>query len=220
MKIYCIASVPTPLQPCQDQQRILHFHSYRFVHEARDFTRPDLGPILAPPHLKKMVYINHDFLDLHFGKHWCISMKICLQMWMKTSFHSPFYANFHEFYEGQFKKQICYTYILLISHMVFNLFKMVTSSFRLHPIFPILMVQMLFSPNSTCPWPRLQKERKITGGHFIFCFPQSNKIVFQSLKVFKMSKELWTILRSNILFVLTFISDVFNVRMQNLWEEI
>ena len=34
---------------------------------------------------------------------------------MKTCFHSHFYANFHEFYEGQSKQQICYNFILLIS---------------------------------------------------------------------------------------------------------
>ena len=36
-------------------------------------------------------------------------------------------------------------------------------SFRLHQVFPILMVQMHFFPNSTGPWPRLQKGRKIPG---------------------------------------------------------
>ena len=29
-------------------------------------------------------------------------------------FHSHFYANFQEFYEGQLKQQICYSFILLI----------------------------------------------------------------------------------------------------------
>ena len=37
-----------------------------------------------------------------------------------------------------------------------------SSSFRLHHIFPILMVKMLFfPPNSTGPWPRLHKGKKI-----------------------------------------------------------
>ena len=32
----------------------------------------------------------------------------------ESMFHSHFYANFHEFYEGQFKQKIYYRFILLI----------------------------------------------------------------------------------------------------------
>ena len=39
--------------------------------------------------------------------------------------------------------------------------KLRSSSFRLHQAFSTLMVQMLFFPNSTNPWPQLQKGRKI-----------------------------------------------------------
>ena len=47
------------------------------------------------------------------------------------------------FYEGQLKQQ------------------MLSSSFQMHKIFPILMIQMLFPPYSTGPWSQLQKGRKI-----------------------------------------------------------
>ena len=40
--------------------------------------------------------------------------------------------------------------------------KLKCSSFRLHQVFPTLMVQMLFFPNSTGHWSRLQKGRKIS----------------------------------------------------------
>ena len=68
---------------------------------------------------------------------------------------------FISFNEGQLKQQICYIFSLLISHMVFNPLKWQSSNIRLYQIFPILMVQMLFPPNSTGPWPQLQKGRKI-----------------------------------------------------------
>ena len=63
--------------------------------------------------------------------------------------HSHFYAIFHEFYEEQLKQQICYSFILLISHIVLIHLEWRSSSFRLHQIFPSLMVQMQFPPNST-----------------------------------------------------------------------
>ena len=43
---------------------------------------------------------------------------------------------------------------------LFNL-KWWFSSFRMHQVFPNLLVQMLFFLNSIGPWPRLQKGRKI-----------------------------------------------------------
>ena len=62
---------------------------------------------------------------------------------------------FLSFYEGQLKQQICYSFILLISHMAFNPFKMVASNF------PKFDGPNASSPNSTGPWPQLQKGWKI-----------------------------------------------------------
>ena len=68
---------------------------------------------------------------------------------MKTCFHSHFYANFQEFYEGQLKQQICNSFLLLILIYL----KLQSSSFRLYQFFPILMVQMLFSQIQQAPGP-------------------------------------------------------------------
>ena len=69
---------------------------------------------------------------------------------------------FMSYYNGQLKQQICYSFTLLFNtNMVLINLKWQSSSFRLHQVFPILMVQMLFSINSTGPWPRLQKGREI-----------------------------------------------------------
>ena len=64
---------------------------------------------------------------------------------MKTCFHPHFHAIFRSLYDGQLKQQTCYSFTLLISLMVLIQFKWQSSSFRLHQIFSILMVQMLFS---------------------------------------------------------------------------
>ena len=113
-----------------------------------------------------MGYIIPNFLVLHFGESFMKirtkyqsyrCMKICIRMWMKTCFHSHFYTNFQSFYDGQLKQQTCYSLIWCFIHL-----KWQASSFRLHQNFPILMVQILFSPNSTGPWPRPQKGREIT----------------------------------------------------------
>ena len=81
-------------------------------------------PIKNEQKLPKMAYIIPNFLVLNFGENFIkIQTKIaklqihenCIKMWMKTCFHSHFYANFHEFYERQSKQHICYSFILLIS---------------------------------------------------------------------------------------------------------
>ena len=59
------------------------------------------------------------------------------------------------------KQQICYSFTLLIPYMFLTHLKWQSDSFRLHQVFQILMVQMLFPPNSTGHWPWLQKGRKI-----------------------------------------------------------
>ena len=48
------------------------------------------------------------------------------------------------FYDQVLKQQICYSFTLLISIWILFHLKWWCSSFRLHQIFPILMVQMLF----------------------------------------------------------------------------
>ena len=74
-----------------------------------------------------------------------------------------------QIYDEQLKQQIFYSFTLLISYMVFNPFKMWSSSLRLHQVFPIFMVQMLFIINSTGPWPHLQKVRKIPDKGYLDC---------------------------------------------------
>ena len=95
----------------------------------RDFPKPDLSPILAPSQFKneqklpKMVYIIPNFLVLHFGESF---MKIRTKI-AKLQIHENLHKNvnekmfsftslckFYEFYEGQLKQQIFYSFILLI----------------------------------------------------------------------------------------------------------
>ena len=80
--------------------------------------------------LPKMVYLIPNFLVLHFGENFMkIRTKIPnLQMQEnlhknlnETCFHSHFYANFREFSDVQLKQQICYSFTLLISYMVFKM---------------------------------------------------------------------------------------------------
>ena len=66
------------------------------------------------------------------------------------------------FYGGQLKQQICYSFTLLISYMVFNPLKMAVQFFWALSSFPNFDGPNAFSRNSTGPWPRLQKGRKIT----------------------------------------------------------
>ena len=126
-----------------------------------DFPRPDLGPNISPfpiknePKIHKMVDIFPNFLVLHFGESF---MKIRTKI-AKLQMHENLHKNVNEnvfsftffmkffmsFYKVQFKQQICYSFILLIFYMVFIIhFEWRPSSFRLHKVFPILMVQMLF----------------------------------------------------------------------------
>ena len=122
-----------------------------------------LGRILSPSQFKneqklpKMVYIILIFLVLHFGEHFMkIRTKIPkLQIYV---FIHIFMQFFMSFYGGQLKQQTCYSFTLPISYMFLKCW---SSSFRLHQVFQILMVQMFFFPNSKGPWPRLQKGRKI-----------------------------------------------------------
>ena len=70
----------------------------------RDLSRPSQSKIEQK--LPKMAYIVPNFFVLQIGENFpknpnkhssyrCV--KICIKMWMKTCFHSQFYANFHEF---------------------------------------------------------------------------------------------------------------------------
>ena len=67
---------------------------------------------------------------------------------------------FMSFYDEKLKLQICYSFTLLIPKMFFIHLKWRSGCFRPHQVLQILMVQVFF-PNSTGPWPRLQKGRKI-----------------------------------------------------------
>ena len=74
------------------------------------------------------------------------------KMWMKTCFHSHFYAFFHVLLWWAIKAALhCWFLICFLIHL----------KWRSNSSFPNLMVLMLFFPNSTGPWPRLQKGRKI-----------------------------------------------------------
>ena len=66
---------------------------------------------------------------------------------------------FMSFYGGQLKQHICYSFILLISYIVFNPFEMaVQFCYRLHQIFP-----NFYGPNAFFPHfqqaPALTSER-------------------------------------------------------------
>ena len=64
---------------------------------------------------------------------------------------------FMSFYDGKLKQQICYSFSLLISSMLFN---WQSSYFRLQQIFPILMIQMLFPQIQQAPGPDFRKVGK------------------------------------------------------------
>ena len=77
--------------------------------------------------------------------------------WKQVFIHI-FMQFFMSFYEGQFKQQLCYSFILLISHMVFNpLENGVPVLLDCIKIFPSLMVQMLFSQSQQAPVPNFRK---------------------------------------------------------------
>ena len=70
------------------------------------------------------------------------------------------------FHGGQLKQQIYYSFTLLISYMHFNPFKLADHLFKTASNFPNFDDPNAFFPNSTGPWPRLQKGRKIPGIYF------------------------------------------------------
>ena len=74
-------------------------------------------------------------------------------------FSFTFLCNFFLiFYGGQLKQQICYSFTLIISYMVFNSGPVL--------VFPIWWSKCFISSNSTGPWPRLQRGRNIPGMRF------------------------------------------------------
>ena len=89
------------------------------------------GRISAPSQFKhkqklpRMVFIIHNFLVLHFGENFMKirTKKAKLQMHenlQKNVNENMFKQLFMSFYEVKLKQRICYSFILLISHMVFN----------------------------------------------------------------------------------------------------
>ena len=76
---------------------------------------------------------------------------------MKTCFHSHFYANFHEFYEGQL---ICYSFILLIS---------IHLKWRPSINFSNFDGPNIFFPISTGPQSQFQNGKKVPGVQISVC---------------------------------------------------
>ena len=80
-------------------------------------------------------------------------------MKMKTCFHSHFYANFHAILWRAIQQQMHYSntanFICLIIHL----------KWRSSSIISKFWCFKCFFPNSTGPWPQLQKGRKIPAGH-------------------------------------------------------
>ena len=64
---------------------------------------------------------------------------------------------FRSFYDGKVEQQICYSFTL---PWILNQFKMVVHSFRLHQVFPTLMVSMIFSQIQQAPGPDFRKVGK------------------------------------------------------------
>ena len=89
--------------------------------------------------LPKMVFIIPNFTILQFGENF---MKIrteiaklqmhefCIKCQGKYVFIHIFMQIFISFYDGQLKQQICYSFMLLISFMVFNPFKIAIQFFK------------------------------------------------------------------------------------------
>ena len=86
-------------------------------------------------------------------------MKICLKMWMKTCFHSHFYANFHEFLWWAIKATIMLQlYTAYFLRICFNPFNIAELSVLLDYI---KFAQFWWpKPKFNSPWPQLQKGRK------------------------------------------------------------
>ena len=95
-----------------------------------------------------MVYIIPYFLFLHFGENFMKIQTKIPKMQMHENLHKNlhFYAIFREFLWWAIKATNMLQLTLLNFYMVL---KWWSSSLRMHQVFPILMVQMLFSPNST-----------------------------------------------------------------------
>ena len=101
---------------------------------------------------------------------------------MKICFHSHFYANCHEFDEGQSKQQICYSFILLIS---------IYLKWRLVTILPNFDGPNAFFPNSTGPGPNFRMVGKSLGKTFIISSCLLNC-------VFKDSSEVFTVFQKTL----------------------
>ena len=104
-----------------------------------------------------MVYIIPNILVLHFGENFMKTeqkqqsyccFKICIHNFMQI---------FMSFYEMQLKQQMLHTANFIY---VFNPFKMVVQFFRLHQIFPILMIQILLFQIQQAPGPDFRKVGK------------------------------------------------------------
>ena len=114
----------------------------------------------------KMAYIIPNFLVLHFGENFTkISTKMSkLQMHENLHknvnenylYHLQLYAIFHELLWWAVKATN-----MLQLYLYNAYFYMFFNPFKMHQVFPILMVQMLFSQIQQAPGPRLKKGRKI-----------------------------------------------------------
>ena len=144
--------------------------------------------------LPKIVYIIPNFLVLHFGEkitkmrtkipkkqmyenlhnnHW---------MWKKTGFHSHFYANFHWFLRWAIR--VTNMLQLYTCMAFFYPFKG-----RSMPYFSNFRWSKWFSPNSTGPWPRLQKGRKFPDKESPLLEKCRGKVGLRSFKVGGMIKR-------------------------------
>ena len=132
----------------------------KFYNLIRDFPRSDFELNIGPFPIQKWannsqtgVY-NSQFLCCTFWRklswkseqkyHSYRCMKFCIKMWMKTCFVHIFMQIFMSFYDGKLKQQICYSFTLLSLYMFLSQLKWRSGCFRLHQVFPILMVQAFF----------------------------------------------------------------------------
>ena len=132
-----------------------------------DVPWPDLGTYIGPIPIKKWAKTSKNgayhsqFLSSTFWRKFHESpyknckvtdaWKFASKCEWKHVFIYIFMQIFMSFYEGQLKQQICYSFTLLISCMVLINLKWRSSSFRLHQVFQILMVQMLFPEIQQAP---------------------------------------------------------------------
>ena len=80
---------------------------------------------------------------------------------MKTCFHSHFYTNYHEFYEGQLKQQFAKCVTAKLYTAKFNLFRLAGQFFMTVSYFPNFDGQNLFSQIQQAPGPIFRMVRKI-----------------------------------------------------------